>query len=280
MSESDSMAISPPVQCFCNYETGMCGESKAGLDASRFREMVACHEAGHAVISYALGFGCSEICLTTETKYEGGRWQTRDHAHYNPNQKAVHKIDRRRSRRRFNTRLFALGVMTAAGPAAQRSFCEARGYPPSNFTNEDDREVLDLLAESIATPARSRFARSAYRRLVWRRAQIALTEPRIWRAVCELGRALNDGHWPADVRETGSKTGTMCGATARSIIRKAGIFSGMLGEKVREISREALSRKTAKWHHESRARPRGKGVNLRGARLTPPCSSPLEPCVE
>ena len=243
MSESDSMAISPPVQCFCNYETGMCGESKAGLDASRFREMVAYHEAGHAVISYALGFGCSEICLTTETKYEGGRWQTRDHAHYNPNQKAVHKIDRRRSRRRFNTRLFALGVMTAAGPAAQRSFCEARGYPPSNFTNEDDREVLALLAESIATPARSRFARSAYRRLVWRRAQIALTEPRIWRAVCELGRALNDGHWPADVRETGSKTGTMCGATARSIIRKAGIFPGMLGEKVREISRESLSRR-------------------------------------
>src|SRR5271166_5287631 len=73
--------------------------------------------------------------------------------------------------------------------------------------------------------------------------RIALTEPRIWRAVCELGRALNDGHWPADVRETGSQTGTMCGATARSIIRKAGIFPGMLGEKVREISRESLSRR-------------------------------------
>ena len=26
----DLMAISPPVQCFCNYETGMCGELKAG----------------------------------------------------------------------------------------------------------------------------------------------------------------------------------------------------------------------------------------------------------
>jgi hypothetical protein len=243
MAEPESIAISAPVKCFCDYKAGMCGDSDARLDPLPRREMIAYHEAGHAVISYALGFGCSEICLTTETKYEGGKWQTRDHAHHKPNQKAVHKIDRRRSRRRFNTRLLALGVMTAAGPAAQRSFCQARGYPPSNFTYEDDREVLDLLAESIATAARSRFARSAYRRLVWRRAQMALTEPRIWRAICELGRALNDGHWPADVRETGTKTGTMCGATARSIIRKAGIFPGMLGEKVREISRESLSRR-------------------------------------
>src|SRR5271166_2941284 len=259
MSESDSMAISPPVQCFCNYETGMCGESKAGLDASRFREMVAYHEAGHAVISYALGFGCSEICLTTETKYEGGRWQTRDHAHYNPNQKAVHKIDRRRSRRRFNTRLFALGVMTAAGPAAQRSFCEARGYPPSNFTNEDDREVLDLLAESIATPARSRFARSAYRRLVWRRAhrpnraknlaRSLRIGPRVERWSLAGGCARDGKQNRNNVRRDSAVDHPEGGDILRNARRKG----------PRDFERVSFA-KTAKWHHESRARPRGKGA--------------------
>src|SRR5271166_5297605 len=97
--------------------------------------------------------------------------------------------------------------MTAAGPAAQRSFCEARGYPPSNFTNEDDREVLDLLAESIATPARSRFARSAYWRLVWRRAQIALTEPRIWRASLRIGLRVERWSLAGGCARAGASTG-------------------------------------------------------------------------
>ena len=226
------------VHRFCDYETGMGGDSDAMLDEGARRETTAYHEAGHAVVSYALGFGCAEIRLTTETRVHDGRSQYRHEGGHKPNQKAVWRIDRRHSRRRFNTDLLAIGILTAAGPAADRSFCIARGYMPSNYTNAEDRKQIDHFAEMIATSARSRFVKSAYRRLVWRRAQLAVAEPRISLAITDVARALND-LWP-DVHSPGEVTVTMHGVRIRQIARRSGVAIGMLNEHVREISDDAL----------------------------------------
>lgn len=229
--------IAALVHHFCDYETGMGGDLDAGLNEDARRDLTAHHEAGHAVVSYAVGFGCAEIMLTTEIRFLDGRLQCRHEGGHKPNQKAVWRIDRRRSRRRFNSDLLALGIATAAGPAAQRSFCIARGYMPSNYTNVEDRKQIDQFAESIATPARSRFVKSAYRRLVWRRAQLAVAEPRISLAITEVAGALND-LWP-DVPSPGEITVTMHGAKVRQVARRSGVAIGMLNESVREISNDA-----------------------------------------
>jgi len=66
----------------------------------------------------------------------------------------------------------------------------------------------------------------AYRRLVWRRAQLALESPAIWGAVETLAMVLNELYWP-DSEEVGEHECTMPGATARAIIRRAGVHPGM-----------------------------------------------------
>jgi len=66
----------------------------------------------------------------------------------------------------------------------------------------------------------------AYRRLVWRRAQLALESPAIWGAVETLAMVLNELYWP-DSEEVGEHECTMPGATARAIIRRAGVHPGI-----------------------------------------------------
>ena len=59
-------ATSEHVKYFCDYETGMGGEFnpyKLKLNLNSVCQVLACHEAGHGVVSYALGRGCSEIVI-------------------------------------------------------------------------------------------------------------------------------------------------------------------------------------------------------------------------
>jgi hypothetical protein len=122
----------------------------------------------------------------------------------------------------------------------------ASGLPILNVRNSEDHAQIDAIAGCLQRPWRSRFARRAYRRLVWHLAQLAMMDKRVCRAVSDLGRALNDNHWPTEPQVPGTMTGTMHGAKARTIMRRAGVVSGMLKRDVRQISEESRAQRCAK----------------------------------
>ena len=56
---------------FCNYEAGMGGEENVvGLSNEEVCCVIACHEAGHAAISYSLGLGCSAIVFDAKSNFQ------------------------------------------------------------------------------------------------------------------------------------------------------------------------------------------------------------------
>jgi len=66
----------------------------------------------------------------------------------------------------------------------------------------------------------------AFRRFVWRRAQIALEDTTIWDAVEQLAEFLNDEYWPED-EEVGTHEGWISGREARAFLKRAGIHPYM-----------------------------------------------------
>jgi len=219
---------------FCDYETGMGSDEfdVAGMNYLSLCRIFACHEAGHAVVSYALGLGCTGIVIETEPDLR---------AYAKSNKAASRRLSRRRSRGRFTADLLALGVVAAAGTAAHRRLFAEIGYSKGNIGSADDREIIDAAAQFMGRDPRSRFAPNAYRRLVWRLAQLAMEDPRIWGAVLNVMALTND--WLAKPQGTRSATKTMHGATLRAIARRAGVARGMFGDSVHEMSRESWFRR-------------------------------------
>ena len=79
-----------------------------------------------------------------------------------------------------------------------------------------DHEAVNTVAKRLELMRRDRYA---FRRLVWRQAQLAVEDAAIWRAIGALSESLNE-LW-SDMEDDGGSA-TMPGATARAIMRRAG----------------------------------------------------------
>ena len=234
MSNKDWMAPEPTGGGFCNYEAGMGGEENVvGLSNEEVCCVIACHEAGHAAISYSLGLGCSAIVFDAKSNFQ---------AYTRTSKAGALRILRARSGGRFTSDLLGLGVVAAAGTAAHRRLFTEIGHPNRNIGSADDREFIEWAANSMWQDPRSRFAPDAYRRLVWRLAQQAIADQRIWLAVLGITQALSR-EWLAEPGEP-LVTGKMVhGAKLRAIMRREKVAPGMFGKRVREMSKESRLRR-------------------------------------
>jgi len=224
------MAASLNRKAFCDYHEGMfASESSSKLNANIpqdrvAREAVAFHESGHAVLQYALGLGCSGITLIVTKVRRDWKELTYCSGMSASDEAVDQRLRAEIEHGRFNDGVIAHGVATAAGPAAERKYYLLNGLPFRMLgATRSDRNSIDSADVKLASAGRRRFA---YRRLVWRRAQLALENDAIWNAVEELAAALNN-YWPAGKR-LGEETGTMQGAVAQAIMRRAGVFPGFL----------------------------------------------------
>lgn len=118
------------------------------------------------------------------------------------------------------------GIASAAGPAAERKYYLQRKVPIRTLgATEGDHENIEKTAKGLELAGRNRYA---YQRLVWRQAQVALEHEKIWLAVNDLAFALNDNYWPMG-KTLGEEIETMHGNMARAIMKRSGVFPGILG---------------------------------------------------
>ena len=231
--DAAAMAEETPVKLECDYSTGMFGHDPAvrkfdSLEAHLVEiSLVEIHEAGHAVMQYALGFGCTGITLTIEIFLREGE-QTIGYTG-----KCFPKKDRnRRLARRFfeqgilDDSAIAYGVSLTAGPAAERKF-RLRNRLPLDLlrSTRGDHEAVERVAKSLHQ--KGGHDRFGYQDDVWRRAQLGMENETIWNAVEQLGGELKNW-WPLE-EGTGTFTSTLPGPQARAIMRQSGIVPGMLG---------------------------------------------------
>jgi hypothetical protein len=218
----------PPPKFFCSYSRAMRGGQVQVL-AMSFAEMeferfaLAVHEAGHAVVSFAFGHGCSRICLSTHAieQIGGGIGIAYDGAFYGRSPKTFRWAG-------CKEWAIATGICSAAGPAAELAVRLHNSSPTSqvqgNWRNSGDDASITTISRHFS----SRRGPAAYRRHVWGRAQKIIAKRNIMTAILAVATELNRAYWPPAPEPAGTTTNTMHGATARAIMRKAGIISGML----------------------------------------------------
>ena len=178
---------------FCNYTTGMFGhEPRVESPLAHFLELqvVAHHEAGHAVVGYALGLGCTNVSLMSTVRGDGIAYHGEAH-------------QRRDAVQRVNLRMKAGLPRASCAGDIQR-----RGRRSALMGTGKDHESISNIAKRLEWIGGRN--RDAFRRLVWRQAQLALEDESIWRAVGALAEALTD-LWPDD---GGDNVATIPGATA------------------------------------------------------------------
>ncbi len=205
--------LSPSTGLVCNYADGVFAAEPSGqLTTLTMEGIVAVHEAGHAVVGFALGLPCDRITLvkTTRRGADGGieamlSGLMQRGAEYRQ------RFNRSLRRGILDDGLYAHGVSSAAGPAAERKYRILAGLPlDMREATGGDRRLIELIAESTGQS-------DAYREAVWRRAQDMLDGPTFWRAVEGLAGALGE-YWPAG-DEVGTFTAEMPGPLAHSIMR-------------------------------------------------------------
>jgi hypothetical protein len=222
--------IWPPAKFFRAYSSAMRGgcveriENWSEEDTEFHRFFLTVHEAGHAVVSYALGHGCSRISLSTHTfEHHGGVAFAWDGMFFSRTPKSLGVI-------RSNVVAWAIasGIVAAAGPAAElaiRLHCDRMAAVQGNWRNSgDDASITKTSGAFAAAPGGD----SVYREGVWRKAQEAIANRKIMAAIMAVAAELNENYWLTPSECLGTRTNTMPGATARAIIRKEGITPGML----------------------------------------------------
>jgi hypothetical protein len=215
----------------CHYFTGMFSHERIAMDrlAADMIQMdsLEIHEAGHAVVQYALGFSCAGIAIT-EKRFivEGAR------------KASIACFSRKDRDRRVPRRIFkgilaedtiAFGVTCVAGPAAERKFRLSQGLPMDMLGGtEGDHHAIESIAKTL--DVKGGHDSWAYQEEVRRRAQAWMENGVIWSAVNTLAFCLGDTTWPSieDDHELGTFTKTMPGHLARAIMRRAGVVPGML----------------------------------------------------
>jgi hypothetical protein len=211
---------------FCNYDEGMFTQEPWELPTElnivahmEQREATQFHEAGHAAIQYVLGLGISNIELgITKTIAEENEVYSY-HGKSIQSKSVFTRLVRRLDKGDFCAEVLAHGIASAAGPAAERKYYLTRGAPIRTFmASEGDHVSIDYAAKNLERQGRNRFA---YRRLVWRRAQLALENETIWSAIEDLADILS--HYFPLGEAVGTETETVPGATARAIMRRKGV---------------------------------------------------------
>ncbi len=186
-------------QLYCSYEDGMFPEAlhrrfgENPFDEAFEQQATAIHEAGHAVS--ALRCGCPyetvEIYMKTVagTRAWGGRC-------------APVNEHREKPPTNYGPYYYVHGLISLAGPAAERKYRCASGLPMIKG-NDCDHDYFDnVLAKSLETHERSRFA---FQRLMWRQAQKFVEIDAVWEAIFALGLWLSDEITQIELCEEGDR---------------------------------------------------------------------------
>jgi hypothetical protein len=201
------------------------------LDGAFEFEATCFHEAGHAVVGYMVGFGLSSVSVTVECGplAEGSeQLGYRFPGVYMNAKRQTARAAKEIRERGYCWAALANGVMSCAGPAAELRYLTHQGMPRRLlWATIWDHEAVDRTAKYLESGGSGRFRsrdRFAFRRLAWREAQKLIHREEVWTAIADLAFALHDGmegmEWPDEI---GSTTSMLPGATARSIIRRAGV---------------------------------------------------------
>lgn len=207
-----------------NYHEAMfahTGEPLSDAEQLFFSERIAFHEAGHAVVGYALGFGCSRIEMRETYKvaekliYPGGA--------YLMTRVSAERLSAKFRRGVYHPLLAKSAIMSAAGVASELRYCREVQVPARTLgASNGDHEAIDAIAKRIEViGGRSRFA---FCELAWRGAQKTINNPVIWSAIAELAGVLNDEY--CDEVDTPHDYSSFCvfkGSTVRMILRRAGV---------------------------------------------------------
>ena len=221
-------------ETFCDYRR--CTLANDSLDAPNFKRArfaptickgaTACHEAAHAVLSYALGFGVESVSVGVTIGVREGRKTYTLRGEYRGDTARFNRLVPAGEDVAYSSSILAADVVSAAGPAAEQRFYVEQGAPIDAFGRNAGRyDQRDGVARGL--PLYGSGKPLAYRRLIWRRAQAALENETIWCAVTCLARELFDLF--AETDELVEHGEMMRGDEAVAIVRAAGVRPGILG---------------------------------------------------
>jgi hypothetical protein len=206
------MVVTPVFRC--SYEVGMFAnearperdpldpayELLCGLDIEAEQLAAAIHEAGHAVVGITRGLGLESVSITAHC-LEDGRIAFGGMSVISP--KEYHRLVAGIERGDLAACLKS-GVMTCAGPAAERRYRVDQGLPQrALFTAGRDHHAID---DCIAKRLGER--RDAFLRLCWAQAQRAVLVDSVWQAILDLGGALQEELTMLDASQAPGETTT------------------------------------------------------------------------
>lgn len=221
---------------FCTYDKGMFPcypddpETEIGLD-----DVVATHEAAHAVAAYALGLGCKGIALRA-TFHD--RSDSRGFEKWSLSGIAFSTF-RPPTRVRlgdYSPALACIGIMCAAGAAAERKLALDIGVLPQLTLEADqDHQTIDKIDKGLGF--RHNRTHFAFRRLVWHKTQRLVAYPACWAAIQDIAAQLAEWYCPGeyypaegeDAPGDHSSFEIMSGQKARAIMRRNGVTPGIFG---------------------------------------------------
>jgi|GEM_PF-3561534 hypothetical protein len=190
-------------------------------------KVVVCHEAGHAVLSYALGLGCSNIECVVETELLDGKEVCFISGSFGWNIIKVIKARNNINKYGYGKSALTLGMIQAAGAAAERKYCINSGLTlRSNEYVWDDNNAIDSIDKILTLKGRK--TAYAYHRHVWKLTQKAMDQCNIWQAILEIVERFDYYSIEKSEKESLSVE-VVSGAALRAIMHKAGVFPGILG---------------------------------------------------
>lgn len=188
-------------------------------DSLFFHQLLAHHEAGHAVCGYALGFGCNRIVMCETYLEEGIRASCAYFGAETPKRRVYADL----KRGLYSTQLANYATTCAAGPAAERRFSIENGLALRTLGGAiNDHEAIEAVGKRLSCV--SDRSSNAFRRMIWHKAQKLIANPATWGAIRELATNLIElMPLKAATEHNHSSYEIMKGAAARAIIRRAGI---------------------------------------------------------
>jgi hypothetical protein len=182
------------------------------------------HEAGHAVLGYALGFGLTELVLHEDVvSIDDETNSYAIHGLCNGRVEARDEINQLVRRGILNERVVNHALWSAAGPAAERKYNILQKIPPHQLrASEGDHQAISVIRNGLCYRLDPYFD---IEEEAWRRAQDALEIDVIWSAVDRLAGELE---MPCHDDVPGKYSEVYLGASVRAWLRRWGIRPGML----------------------------------------------------